>query len=389
MKRVVVGLSGGVDSSVAAYLLKEQGYEVIGIFMRNWMDDSVIISEECPWLEDSNDALQVAQKLDIPFHILDLSEAYKERIVDYMFKEYAAGYTPNPDVLCNREVKFDLFLKEAMKLGADYVATGHYCQKEIIEVDGQPMHRLISGADPNKDQSYFLCQVSQEQLTKVLFPIGQLLKPEVRRIAKEQGLVTAEKRDSQGLCFIGKVKLPVFLQQQLEPKTGNIIALEADEAAFHLNGGSSLEELSAPFDWTDMEGQTVGEHQGAHFYTVGQRKGLGVGGFKEPLFILGTDTSSNVIYVGEGESHPGLFRKVIRLRSSEENWIRPDMEIALGEDVEFDVRIRYRQALQKGNLIRTKEGLFIRFEEPQRAVAPGQFAAWYKDGELIGSGVIA
>ena len=389
MKRVVVGLSGGVDSSVAAYLLKEQGYEVIGIFMRNWMDDSVIISEECPWLEDSNDALQVAQKLDIPFHILDLSEAYKERIVDYMFKEYAAGYTPNPDVLCNREVKFDLFLKEAMKLGADYVATGHYCQKEIIEVDGQPMHRLISGADPNKDQSYFLCQVSQEQLSKVLFPIGQLLKPEVRRIAKEQGLVTAEKRDSQGLCFIGKVKLPVFLQQQLEPKTGNIIALEADEAAFHLNGGSSLEELSAPFDWTDMEGQTVGEHQGAHFYTVGQRKGLGVGGFKEPLFILGTDTSSNLIYVGEGESHPGLFRKVIRLRSSEENWIRPDMEIALGEDVEFDVRIRYRQALQKGLLIRTKEGLFIRFEEPQRAVAPGQFAAWYKDGELIGSGVIA
>ncbi|MDA0973958.1 MAG: tRNA 2-thiouridine(34) synthase MnmA [Bacteroidetes bacterium] len=389
MKRVVVGLSGGVDSSVAAYLLKEQGYEVIGIFMRNWMDDSVIISEECPWLEDSNDALQVAQKLDIPFHILDLSEAYKERIVDYMFKEYAAGYTPNPDVLCNREVKFDLFLKEAMKLGADYVATGHYCQKEIIEVDGQPMHRLISGADPNKDQSYFLCQVSQEQLSKVLFPIGQLLKPEVRRIAKEQGLVTAEKRDSQGLCFIGKVKLPVFLQQQLEPKTGNIIALEADEAAFHLNGGSSLEELSAPFDWTDMEGQTVGEHQGAHFYTVGQRKGLGLGGFKEPLFILGTDTSSNLIYVGEGESHPGLFRKVIRLRSSEENWIRPDMDIALGEDVEFDVRIRYRQALQKGLLIRTKEGLFIRFEEPQRAVAPGQFAAWYKDGELIGSGVIA
>jgi tRNA-uridine 2-sulfurtransferase len=389
MKRVVVGLSGGVDSSVAAYLLKEQGYEVIGIFMRNWMDDSVIISEECPWLEDSNDALQVAQKLDIPFHILDLSEAYKERIVDYMFKEYAAGYTPNPDVLCNREVKFDLFLKEAMKLGADYVATGHYCQKEIIEVDGQPMHRLISGADPNKDQSYFLCQVSQEQLTKVLFPIGRLLKPEVRRIAKEQGLVTAEKRDSQGLCFIGKVKLPVFLQQQLEPKTGNIIALEADEAAFHLNGGSSLEELSAPHDWSVMDGRSVGEHQGAHFYTVGQRKGLGVGGFKEPLFILGTDTSSNVIYVGEGESHPGLFRKVIRLRSSEENWIRPDMEIALGEDVEFDVRIRYRQALQKGNLIRTKEGLFIRFEEPQRAVAPGQFAAWYKDGELIGSGVIA
>ncbi len=389
MKRVVVGLSGGVDSSVAAYLLKEQGYEVIGIFMRNWMDDSVIISEECPWLEDSNDALQVAQKLDIPFHILDLSEAYKERIVDYMFKEYAAGYTPNPDVLCNREVKFDLFLKEAMKLGADYVATGHYCQKEVIEVDGKPIHRLISGADPNKDQSYFLCQVSQEQLTKVLFPIGQLLKPEVRRIAKQQGLVTAEKRDSQGLCFIGKVKLPVFLQQQLEPKTGNIIALEADEAAFHLNGGSSLDELSAPHDWSVMDGRSVGEHQGAHFYTVGQRKGLGLGGFKEPLFILGTDTDTNAIYVGEGESHPGLFRKVIRMRNTEENWIRPDMKIDFGDEVEFDVRIRYRQALQKGSLIRNKDGLFIRFEEPQRAVAPGQFAAWYKDGELIGSGVIA
>jgi len=389
MKRVVVGLSGGVDSSVAAYLLKEEGYEVIAIFMRNWMDDSVIISEECPWLEDSNDAMQVAQKLNIPFHVLDLSLEYKERIVDYMFKEYAAGQTPNPDVLCNREVKFDLFLKEALKLGADYVATGHYCQKDSIEAKGNDMHRLLSGADPNKDQSYFLCQISQEQLAKALFPIGHLQKSEVRRIAKEQGLVTAEKRDSQGLCFIGKVKLPVFLQQQLQTKTGEIIALDAEESAFHRDGGSSLEELAAAYPFQDLKGKKVGEHQGAHFYTVGQRKGLGVGGFEEPLFILGTDTELNQIYVGESDQHPGLYRKALKLRATEEHWLRADKRIAVGEMIRLQVRIRYRQELQDAVLKRTEDGMFILFDEAQRAIAPGQFAAWYEGKELMGSGVIA
>ena len=388
MKRVVVGLSGVVDSSVAAYLLKEQGYDVIGIFMRNWMDDSVIISDECPWLEDSNDAMQVAEKLGIPFHILDLSLAYKERIVDYMFKEYSQGNTPNPDVLCNREVKFDLFLKEALKLGAEYVATGHYCQKDSIQLNGKKVHRLLAGADQNKDQSYFLCQIDQEQLSRALFPIGHLQKSEVRKIAKEQDLITAEKRDSQGLCFIGKVKLPVFLQQQLASKEGDIIALDASEHVFHRNGGTSLQELSAPYPLPEIQGKKVGTHQGAHFYTVGQRKGLGVGGFEEPLFILGTDTLKNQVFVGESDRHPGLYRKGLKLRATEELWLRSDLRVAQGEGAEFDVRIRYRQELQKAKLQRTADGLYIIFEKAQRAIAPGQFAAWYLKNELIGSGVI-
>ncbi|MBT8324533.1 MAG: tRNA 2-thiouridine(34) synthase MnmA, partial [Winogradskyella sp.] len=218
MKRVIVGLSGGVDSSVAAYLMKQQGYEVIGLFMKNWHDDSVTISDECPWLEDSNDAMIVADKLGIPFQTVDLSEAYKERIVDYMFSEYEKGRTPNPDVLCNREIKFDVFLKIALDLGADYVATGHYCRKASIEKNGESIFRLLAGKDSNKDQSYFLCQLSQNQLSKALFPLGDLTKPQVRQIASEQNLITAEKKDSQGLCFIGKVRLPDFLQQKLQPK---------------------------------------------------------------------------------------------------------------------------------------------------------------------------
>ncbi|MEO1450002.1 MAG: tRNA 2-thiouridine(34) synthase MnmA, partial [Bacteroidota bacterium] len=205
-KRVVVGLSGGVDSSVAAYLLQQQGYEVIALFMRNWVDDSVIISEECPWVEDSHDALAVAQKLGIPFQVIDLSAEYKELIVDYMFDEYGKGRTPNPDVLCNREIKYDIFLDKALKLKADFVATGHYCRKDTVIKDGKPFHRLLAGKDGNKDQSYFLCQLSQEQLQYALFPIGELTKPEVREIARELDLITAEKKDSQGLCFIGKVR---------------------------------------------------------------------------------------------------------------------------------------------------------------------------------------
>jgi tRNA-specific 2-thiouridylase len=389
MKRVVVGLSGGVDSSVAAYLLKEQGYEVIGLFMRNWLDDSVTISKECPWLEDSNDAMQVAEKLGIPFQILDLSKEYKERIVDYMFREYARGYTPNPDVLCNREIKFDIFLEQAIKLGADYVATGHYCQKKTTSIGGKEVHHLIAGADPGKDQSYFLCQVNQEQLSKALFPIGHLQKPEVRRIAKEQDLVTAEKKDSQGLCFIGKVKLPVFLQQQLEPKEGDILELDAQDPIFQRNGIHSLEEHAADYELESGQGEAVGRHQGAHYFTVGQRKGLGVGGKEEPLFVIGTDTQSNKIYVGQGDAHPGLYRKALRITGEDIHWIRPDLRLSVGESRDYLCRIRYRQPLQEATLHQKEEGLYIEFNEAQRGIARGQFAAWYDGEECIGSGAIA
>lgn len=389
MKRVVVGLSGGVDSSVAAYLLKEQGYDVIGLFMRNWLDDSVTIAEECPWLEDSNDAMQVAQKLNIPFQILDLSAQYKERIVDYMFREYARGYTPNPDVLCNREIKFDIFLEEALKLGADYVATGHYCQKKTTEVDGKEMHHLIAGADPGKDQSYFLCQIDQKQLDHALFPIGHLQKSEVRKIAKEQELITAEKRDSQGLCFIGKVKLPVFLQQQLAPVKGDIIEVPADEAMFHRNGNTDLEGHAFAYELAEANGEVVGQHDGAHYFTIGQRKGLGVGGKVDPLFVIGTDTESNRIYVGQGDDHPGLYRMALKVLDHESHWLRQDLKLAIGEKASYLCRIRYRQPLQMATLHQKAEGLYIEFESPQRGIARGQFAAWYKEDELVGSGVIS
>ncbi|PIZ08059.1 MAG: tRNA 2-thiouridine(34) synthase MnmA, partial [Flavobacteriaceae bacterium CG_4_10_14_0_8_um_filter_34_31] len=343
MKRVVVGLSGGVDSSVAAFLLKEQGYEVIGLFMKNWHDDSVTISDECPWLEDSNDAMMVAEKLGIPFQTVDLSEQYKERIVDYMFREYKRGRTPNPDVLCNREIKFDAFLKIAIDLGADFVATGHYCRKETIEKDGKQIHRLLAGKDPNKDQSYFLCQLSQEQLAKTLFPIGELLKPEVRKIAKEQKLITAEKRDSQGLCFIGKVRLPEFLQQQLQPKEGLIIEVPEDNALFTPTTINTLENplevASRKFKYTLNDGKIVGKHQGAHYYTKGQRKGLNVGGTKEPLFIIETDVKENVIYTGQGKSHPGLYRKGLFVKNEEVHWVREDLRIDADEKMDVMARI--------------------------------------------------
>jgi tRNA-specific 2-thiouridylase len=384
MKRVVVGLSGGVDSSVAAALLVDQGYDVIGVFMKNWHDTEFTISDECPWEEDSKDALLVADKLGIPFQTLDLSETYKERIVDYMFREYEAGRTPNPDVLCNREIKFDVFLDAAMSLGADYVATGHYCQKETTTVDGQEVHRLIAGADKNKDQSYFLCQVNQDQLSKALFPIGHLQKSEVRKIAEEKDLVTAEKRDSQGLCFIGKVRLPDFLQQQLKPKSGNIIEIDSNSTIYK-NG---LEDFE-PIHYEENQGEVVGEHQGAHFYTIGQRKGLGVGGKVEPLFVIATDVDTNSIYVGMGDNHPGLKRHGLRINPADIHWVRPDMVLKNGEQMKCMCRIRYRQPLQKATLTKTEQGLFILFDEPQKAVAAGQFAAWYMDNELIGSGVIA
>jgi tRNA-specific 2-thiouridylase len=391
MKRVVVGLSGGVDSSVAAYLLKEQGYEVIGLFMKNWHDDSVTISNECPWLEDSNDAMLVAEKLGIPFQTVDLSEQYKERIVDYMFREYEMGRTPNPDVLCNREIKFDVFLKIAMDLGADYVATGHYCRKDTIQNNGKEVHRLLSGKDPNKDQSYFLCQLSQEQLAKTLFPVGELLKPEVRKIAKEQNLITAEKRDSQGLCFIGKVRLPEFLQQQLKPKEGVIVEVPENSPVFAESNDSKgdLEKASRKFSYSEQDGKVVGKHQGAHFFTKGQRKGLAVGGTKEPLFIIETDVKENIIYTGQGKNHPGLYRNGLFVKQEEVHWIREDLRISAGEKMAVKARIRYRQTLQNATLHQTENGLYVIFENPQSAITEGQFVAWYLDDELLGSGVIS
>jgi len=395
MKRVVVGLSGGVDSSVAAYLLQQQGYEVIGLFMKNWHDDSVTISDECPWLEDSNDALLVAEKLGIPFQTVDLSEEYKEKIVDYMFNEYEKGRTPNPDVLCNREIKFDVFMKIALSLGADYVATGHYCRKGEIEVNGEKVYQLLAGADNNKDQSYFLCQLSQEQLAKSLFPIGELTKPEVREIAAEMDLVTAEKKDSQGLCFIGKVRLPEFLQQKLQPKEGLIYQIDKNNPVYSLENEANLSMDDAlafdakKIDYTPEMGKVVGKHQGAHYFTIGQRKGLNVGGTTDPLFIIATDVETNSIYTGLTSQHPGLFRKALFIEKSEVHWIRTDLALANGETVEVMARIRYRQPLQKATLHQFENGTYVAFEEPQSAITEGQFVAWYLEDELVGSGVIS
>tara|TARA_B100001094_G_scaffold247386_1_gene244242 strand:+ start:482 stop:1657 length:1176 start_codon:yes stop_codon:yes gene_type:complete len=388
-KRVIVGLSGGVDSSVAAYLLKQQDYEVIGLFMKNWHDESVTLSNVCPWLEDSNDAMMVAEKIDIPFQTVDLSTEYKERIVDYMFDEYAAGRTPNPDVLCNREIKFDVFLKLAFSLGADYIATGHYCQKEtFVNADGKTQHRLIRGADSNKDQSYFLCQLTQDQLSKTLFPIGHLQKFEVREIARKLNLVTAEKKDSQGLCFIGKVSLPDFLQQKLQTKKGNIIEIPFD---FYKDKPTpkSMIGQSQKTTYTHLDGEAVGRHQGAHFFTIGQRKGLAVGGTPEPLFVIDTDVDENIVYVGQGKEHPGLYRKALKVDSDEIHWVRNDLKIPLGVRLEVKARIRYRQPLQKATLIKQKEALYVVFEQPQSAITSGQFVAWYQNEELVGSGVIS
>ncbi len=395
MKRVIVGLSGGVDSSVAAYLLKQQGYEVIGLFMKNWHDDSVTISNECPWLEDSNDAMIVADKLGIPFQVVDLSEQYKERIVDYMFNEYEKGRTPNPDVLCNREIKFDVFLKIALELGADFVATGHYCRKGEETINGTPVYKLLTGKDNNKDQSYFLCQLSQNQLAKALFPIGELTKPEVRKIAAEQDLITAEKKDSQGLCFIGKVRLPEFLQQKLEPKEGEIVQIPNNSKIYNLeipsfkNKEEALSFYSKKYNYNISDGKVVGTHQGAHYFTKGQRKGLAVGGTKEPLFVIDTDVNENVIYTGEGKQHKGLYRNVLFVSNEELHWIRPDLSLKNTDSLKVKARIRYRQILENATLFKVEKGLYVEFENEQSAITEGQFVAWYVNEELLGSGVIS
>ena len=388
MKRVVVGLSGGVDSSVAAYLLKEQGYEVVGLFMRNWHDTTGTLAGDCPWYDDRMFAELVAKRLDIPFHYIDLSEQYRKRVVDYMFNEYERGRTPNPDVLCNREIKFDAFLKAALELGADYVATGHYCRKEEIEKDGKIYYRLLAGSDNNKDQSYFLCQLSQKQLEKALFPIGHLDKPEVRRIASEQGLATAQRKDSQGICFVGKVDLPVFLQQKLAAKKGDTIEISALWEGYSREK-TDMRQMAEPFVYRPEDGVKLGEHNGAHFYTIGQRKGINIGGKPEPLFVIGTDVERNVLYVGQSQHHPGLFRDALFMKKEEIHWIRPDLALQPGESKRFLIRIRYRQPLQGGVLYMEENGGYICFDNPQRGVTAGQFAAWYEtDGELIGSGVI-
>ena len=410
MQRVVIGLSGGVDSSVAAYLLKEQGYEVVGLFMINWHDTTGTLEGDCPWHDDRVFAELVARRLDIPFHVVDLSEEYRRRVVDYMFAEYERGRTPNPDVLCNREIKFDVFLKEALRLGADFVATGHYCRRECVAAaDGTEHYRLLAGVDGNKDQSYFLCQLSQEQLSRALFPVGGLTKPEVRRIAEEQHLATARRKDSQGICFVGKVDLPVFLQQQLKAREGAIVEIPASWPGYALRGRiaapgerstawelpadgpfsqEQLDALAEPYRYTPEAGRQAGTHRGAHFFTIGQRKGLGVGGYAEPLFVIASDVEHNVLYVGMGQEHPGLYRRALRILPEEMHWIRPDRALQPGGSARFSMRIRYRQPLQGGVLYVTEQGGYIVFDRPQRGVTAGQFAAWYDGDELVGSGVI-
>lgn len=392
--KVVVALSGGVDSSVAAFLLKEQGYDLIGLFMKNWHDESVTISDECPWLEDSNDAMLVAEKLNIPFQVVDLSKDYKEKIIDYMFEEYSKGNTPNPDILCNREIKFDVFMDIALSLGADYVATGHYSRIKINNIGGnKTIYELHSGRDQTKDQSYFLCQLNQQQLNKILFPIGGLMKTEVREIAKKNKLVTAEKKDSQGLCFVGKVSLPDFLQQKLKKKKGNVIEILSDSKLYDktsnfINENERMKSLSDQISYSLSDGKIIGNHNGAHYYTIGQRKGLAIGGYKNPLFVISTNTETNEIFVGEGKNHPGLNKKALKVKFSELNWVKDDFNFENLRDLKLKARIRYRQKLQKISIHKHLDFLYVEFDDFQSAITQGQFLAIYDNSQLIASGVI-
>ncbi len=396
MAKVVVGISGGVDSSVAAYLLKEKGHDVIGLFMINWHDTTGILEGDCPWHDDLIFAELVCKKLDIPLHTVDFSEQYRDRVVDYMFKEYQKGKTPNPDILCNKEVKFDLFLEKTREFQADYIATGHYCRKETIQVQGKDCFQLLAGSDSNKDQSYFLCQLNQRQLAPVLFPIGHMVKSEIRKIAADQGLATAKRKDSQGICFVGKVNLPEFLQQKLESKKGVVaeipkgITLQMQKPKPGKDySPDELKEFCKPLPFGSYDQEIIGKHNGAHFYTIGQRKGLNIGGKQEPLFVLATDTVNNILYVGQGHNHPALNRYALYIADADVHWIREDLKMSTGEKRNYLVRIRYRQPLQKATLYRQEDGMYILFARAQRGITPGQFAAWYKDDELLGSGVIA
>ncbi len=389
MIRVVVGLSGGVDSSVAAYLLKEQGYDVVGLFMKNWHDTVGVLHGDCPFDDDRNFAEMVARKLKIPFEFVDLSTEYRKRVVDYMFDEYSKGRTPNPDVLCNREIKFDEFLKSAFELEADFVATGHYCRKEEFQLDGKSYYKLLAGLDPNKDQSYFLCQLNQQQLSRALFPIGHLHKPEVRQIARDLNLVTAHRKDSQGICFVGKVDLPVFLQQKLTSKEGDIVEIPLNKYNKVDYSLCSIEEMSKPIFYQKDDGKIIGKHNGAQFFTIGQRKGINIGGKAEPLFVISTDVQKNIVYVGMGQAHPGLYRKGLFIELKDIHWIRPDLRMSPGDTKDLLVRIRYRQPLQHATLYMKENGLYIVFKHLQRGITAGQFAAWYDKDELLGSGVIS
>ena len=456
--KVCIGLSGGVDSSVAALLLKQQGYDVFALFMQNWHDASTTLHGDCEWEEDRFVAELVARKVGIPFYFVDLSKEYRQRVVDYMFDEYEKGRTPNPDVLCNREIKFDAFLKCAKKLGADYVATGHYCRKETIQGPEGPVHRILAGSDRNKDQSYFLCQLTQEQLSQAMFPIGDIVKPEVRRLAHEADLPSADKKDSQGICFVGKVDLPTFLQQKLKPCEGDVVEVydayysDNEQYAFLKSTLDSLQKdggqakmitdyvsedkavpvnaEGCPFDLEKVAdlsdedfkrlsepvrydikfetetyrsgrkhikktrykenpyGKIVGKHDGAQFYTIGQRKGLNIGGHKDSIFVIETDIPGNIIYVGEGHTHKGLSRSCLRIDPSEIHWIRPDLAMSVGEIRRYRVRIRYRQPLQDATVIMRENGMYMLFDTPQRGITPGQFAVWYDGDEMLGSGVI-
>jgi tRNA-uridine 2-sulfurtransferase len=397
-KKVIIGLSGGVDSSVAAWLLKEQGYDVTALFMINWKDSSVTLSGDCSWEEDIILAQLVARKIGIPLEIVDSSDKYMNSVVEYMFSEYEKGRTPNPDVLCNREIKFDVFHEAAAKFGADYIATGHYARTQTMNTPKGQITRLLAGTDSNKDQSYFLCQLSQQQLSNVLFPVGNIDKPEVRRIAAELQLASATKKDSQGICFVGKVDLPTFLQQKLAPKNGEVIEIDTNDpvlASFHkemncsVHDDESLLNACRSFDFSKMKGLHAGNHRGAHYYTIGQRKGLNIGGKALPLFVLGNDVEQNIVYVGQGHDHAGLNRKGLFIKKEEIHWIRPDLTLQNNEQKQCLVRIRYRQELQNATLYMRSNGLYIVFEDLQRGIAPGQFAAWYYDDEVIGSGVIS
>jgi tRNA-specific 2-thiouridylase len=389
--KIALGLSGGVDSAVAAHLLKQAGHDVTAVYMQNWHDASVTLHADCAWEDEWEIAQVVARKLGIPYKKIDLSAKYRERVVNYMFDEYEKGRTPNPDVLCNREIKFDEFLKETESLGVDKVATGHYCRvEELVKDDGSTVYRLLEGVDRNKDQSYFLCQLSQEQLSKAIFPIGNMTKTDVRRIALEQKMANAEAKDSQGLCFVGQVDLPVFLKQKLAEKTGDTIKILPEFYEKSLKGFDSddYKSLAMPYRYSPDDGKKIGTHFGAHFFTIGQRKGLRIGGQVEPLFVIGIDIETNTLYVGEGMQHPGLFRKALFIRRDEVHWVRRDLALIDNESIACDVRIRYRQPLQTAKIIMQKEGLYIIFDTPQRGITPGQFAAWYINGEVIGSGVI-
>jgi len=398
-KKIAIGLSGGVDSSVAAWILKQQGADLLGLFMVNWRETAGTLSGDCPWEDDVIFAQLIARKLDIPFEVIDLSDSYRKRVIDYMFDEYGAGRTPNPDVLCNREIKFDMFAQAAFERGASHIATGHYCRRETAVVNGVETHRLLTGVDTSKDQSYFLCQLTQQQLASALFPVGYLMKSEVRRIAEENGLITARKKDSQGICFVGKVDLPVFLQQKLESREGVIVEIPVEFEGFNyqlsiINDQSKninhekLKSLAAPYCYKPADGKIAGKHNGAHFFTIGQRKGLNVGGMAEPLFVIGIDTKNNVVYAGQGDKHPGLYHSALFVATKNIHWIRPDMEMLAGDVRPMSVRARYRQSLQDATLYRFPEGTYILFDQPQRGITPGQFVAWYDGDELAGSGII-